>query len=104
VEPETQTKTIEDSAEDSKARANEEDLGSQMIFPKLEKESPVASTDEAGSGPVSVTAIDEETADEHENLELDSSDENDDDFFTDEDYELLDVSDTETSVAPNGRK
>ncbi len=104
VNPAIQTENTGDFGDDNKAQAHEEGLGSQMIFPKLEKESPVASTHEAGSGPVSATATDEELADDHENFELDSSDENDDDFFTDEDYELLDVSDAETYVAPNGRK
>lgn len=104
MDPEIQTENTGDVSENDKAQANEEELGSQMIFPKLEKESPVASTHEAGSGPASATATYEELADNLENLELDSSDENDDGFFTDEDYELLDMSDSETCVAPNGRK
>ena len=80
---------------------------SQMIFPKLEKESPVSSTHEAAtatgnqSEAVSNTAEDE-LVEEVENLELEDS-ETDDGFLTDEEYEMLSVSEDEFKEARNGK-
>jgi next to BRCA1 gene 1 protein len=100
--PEIQTNHCENIAQESKTQDNEES-GSQMIFPKLEKESPVGSTHEATREPLSAPACYQELTDDLEKLELASDDESDDGFFTDEEYDLLDVSDVETCVAPNGR-
>lgn len=63
--------------------------GSQMIFPKLEKESPAASMHEA------VTAAPE--LDDFEEFvdEPIEDDETDDGFMTDEEYDILDASDEE---------
>ena len=72
---------------------------STMIFPKLDKESPVSSTHDISetTAPVvepTVTNDDQELLEEVESLELeDESDE--DDFLTDEEYDILDASDEE---------
>ena len=81
---------------------------SQMIFPTLEKESPVSSTHEAQpSSAVPVTAAtlspaEQDLLEDVESLELDdeSSDEG---FLTDEEYELI-ASGDEMEVAKNGKK
>jgi next-to-BRCA1 protein 1 len=67
---------------------------SQMIFPRLDKESPVASVHE------SVEADNEETsteaAEEFEDCNEDEEwDESEDGFMTDEEYDILDASDEE---------
>lgn len=72
--------------------------GSDMVFPKLEKESPVSSTHEAlTERPApSVTAVDDRSlAEDVESLNLEESD---DGFFTDEEYDILDASDQESVV------
>lgn len=77
---------------------------SQMIFPKLDKESPVSSTHEAEAAPVIIAAKDKELPEDIESLGLDVDDETDNGFWTDEEYELLDASDAEFFEAPNGKK
>ena len=67
---------------------------SHMIFPKLEKESPVASVHEDANK----TESDATQEDEYEDCEdaewaEDGSDEG---FLTDEEYDILDASDEET--------
>ena len=66
-----------------------------MIFPKLEKESPVSSIHniaETAAAEVPVNEMDEpELLDEVESLELEESD--DEAFLTDEEYDILDASD-----------
>lgn len=104
VEREIQTKPVADTAEEGEAGDEEEEAcGSQMIFPTLEKESPVASTHEAERDGQDATKV--EVLDELENLDLESGDDEvedeDDDFLTDDEYDLLDMSDTETLVAPH---
>ncbi|KAJ2899520.1 hypothetical protein MKZ38_003014 [Zalerion maritima] len=76
---------------------------SQMIFPKLEKESPVASIHEkVKPEPVEVKQPEpEETDDLDELAEVDEWDD-DESFNTDEEYDLLDASDEEYSEA-NGK-
>ncbi|KZF19583.1 hypothetical protein L228DRAFT_254250 [Xylona heveae TC161] len=81
---------------------------STMIFPKLDKESPVSSTHEAAA-PLSPTSTDQKPdtpklssdADEQdllediESLELGSDEHTEDGFLTDEEYDVLDASDEE---------
>lgn len=102
VETEIQTKHVADAVEEGEAQDDQESFGSQMIFPVLEKESPVASTHEAESELIAPKAEYKGILEELENLELESGDE-EDGFLTDEEYDLLDMSDTETCVAPHGR-
>lgn len=80
---------------------------SQMIFPTLEKESPVASAHEAAPAPAQPEAAtaskeEEDLVDEVEDLQLDS--ETDDGFLTDEEYEMLSASEDEFKEAKNGKK
>ncbi|KAB8294837.1 hypothetical protein EYC80_006798 [Monilinia laxa] len=85
--------------EDSPVKAD----GSQMIFPKLDKESPVSSIhqevqhNEPQQAPEEVLASEEVFNDEfeefNENFEDDEVDE--DGFMTDEEYDILDASDEE---------
>lgn len=75
---------------------------STMIFPKLDKESPVSSTHEATTAsPSEAVTAEEELADEVENIDLNDS-ETDDGFLTDEEYEIL--TDEEYEMARNGKK
>jgi len=67
---------------------------SQMIFPKLEKESPIASVHQE----VTVSQIQPEADDFEELIEEGGDiedDETEDDFLTDEEYDILDASDEE---------
>jgi next-to-BRCA1 protein 1 len=79
--------------EEPKEEPKIEAAGSQMIFPKLEKESPVASIHEDApvAAPVAESEIDEfdDFAAEIED------DETEDGFMTDEEYDILDASDEE---------
>jgi next-to-BRCA1 protein 1 len=68
---------------------------SAMIFPKLDKESPLASTHEATSPAPLVCGQDErDLTEDVESLTLDDG-ETDDEFLTDEEYDILDASDQE---------
>ncbi|RAO73014.1 uncharacterized protein BHQ10_009026 [Talaromyces amestolkiae] len=74
--------------------------GSNMVFPKLEKESPVSSTHTLAQNPApsytapSVSTVDDQALPEDmESLALEDSD---DGFFTDEEYDILDASDQES--------
>ncbi|KAJ5041118.1 uncharacterized protein L3040_005672 [Drepanopeziza brunnea f. sp. 'multigermtubi'] len=82
--------------EDDNAEPHVEAQGSQMIFPKLEKESPAASVHEANSAPAAVPLAQDEV-DEFEQFVEDfiEDDETDDGFMTDEEYDILDASDEE---------
>jgi next-to-BRCA1 protein 1 len=68
--------------------------GSQMIFPKLEKESPAASIHQ--EAPVTAPEV-EDDVDEFEDFvdEPLEDDETEDGFMTDEEYDILDASDEE---------
>ena len=94
---------------DEAKESRDGDHHSQMIFPKLDKESPVSSTHEGlivqeqRSAAPSVSAEDQELLEEVESLELDDEDETDDGFMTDEEYEILDVDGSEDE-AINGKK
>lgn len=92
-------------------KVKEEESQSQMIFPKLDKESPVSSTHEAQSTPpapvavaTAVTAEEKELLDDVESLGLDDDETDDDGFLTDEEYEMLNASDDEFMEALNGKK
>lgn len=75
---------------------------STMIFPKLDKESPVSSIHQEVQGETTETATSEagprspvdDLADDVETLELDEED-SDEGFLTDEEYDILDASDEE---------
>lgn len=74
--------------------------GSDMVFPKLEKESPVSSTHTLSQNPAptynapSVSTVDDGALPEDmESLALEDSE---DGFFTDEEYDILDASDQES--------
>ena len=112
---------------ESKAECTVDDtagkVGKDMIFPKLDKESPVSSIHETmltervivpdavypghETDTVSNTADngqgEEALIEDVENLDLDDS-ETDDGFLTDEEYEMLAASDDEYKEAKNGKK
>jgi next-to-BRCA1 protein 1 len=95
---------------------------SNMIFPKLEKESPVSSTHEAMAAPSisppqpdmivpapsapsapSLSNTDEQDVlEDVESLALEDVDSGDEGFFTDEEYDILDASDEDISQAKQG--
>lgn len=85
------------TAADANAEEGKEDQDQQsstMIFPKLDKESPVSSIhDVSETAPEVATVKSEEhdLLDDVESLELE--DESDDGFLTDEEYDVLDASD-----------
>jgi len=87
----------------------EEEHTSQMIFPKLDKESPVASTHEDKVEEQHVTPASDVSPEEAqfledvESLALDDDESSDDGFLTDEEYEILDV-DANDGEAINGKK
>lgn len=109
IEEIAKTEHIEDIAKHASVKDEEEPTESKMIFPKLDKESPVSSTHEAEaatipaavpSAPVSV----KDWLEDVEGLELDDEDaESDEAFLTDEEYELI-GSDDEMETAKNGKK
>ena len=110
IEEQVKTEHIEDISKHAKVEdeiKDEEEQGeSKMIFPKLDKESPISSTHEAGAssvppGPIST----EEKAllEDVESLELDDESDSDEPFLTDEEYELI-ASDDERETAKNGKK
>ena len=100
VDPELQTKDIADDAvKEGVAQDDQEKSAGQMIFPTLDKESPVASIhEEESEAVVPAQASDRELLEDLKSLELESGDE-EEGFLTDEEYDLLDMSDAETCVA-----
>ena len=102
---------IKKEVEEGEEQAKE----SRMIFPTLEKESPVSSTHEAAPSaadatpaPAPATAAtlapaEQDLLEEVESLELDEDEESDEGFLTDEEYELI-ASGDEMEVAKNGKK
>jgi len=78
----------------------EEEKSSQestMIFPKLDKESPMSSTHEASAAPTvteATSTAEPELLEDVESLRLEDE-ETDDGFLTDEEYDILDASDEE---------
>ena len=115
VHEQATTKHIEDIAmhqpkveDEADATAKEvEPKTSQMIFPKLDKESPVSSLHEGSlavapaAGPV--TPLDKDFEEDVESLALDDEESSDEGFLTDEEYELV-ASDNEMEEAKNGKK
>ena len=107
---ESQTEHVEDVTKEAKTEAIVEhaeepqvdEKSTQMIFPKLDKESPVSSTHLDHPAPPSFVSATEELPEDMENLELDNDDETDEGFLTDEEYEILDASADEEAI--NGRK
>lgn len=93
--------------EEIKEELSEEGQQSQMVFPKLEKESPASSTHEIKSEPhvavlpSALTTEEQALLEDVESLELDDDSTSDDGFMTDEEYEILDVDEAE---AINGKK
>ena len=111
IEEKPKTEHIEDVAALASVKDEEEQqtTESKMIFPKLDKESPVSSAHEAEatptlaavpSAPVSVKDLLEDV----ESLELDGGEtDSEDAFLTDEEYELI-ASDDDMETAKNGKK
>ncbi|ESZ91382.1 ZZ type zinc finger domain-containing protein [Sclerotinia borealis F-4128] len=94
---------VEDATVESDFSANAATTkaeGSQMIFPKLDKESPSSSVhkemEEAQQAPEEVSAaeeiFDDDFEDFNQNLEVNEAE---DGFMTDEEYDILDASDEE---------
>lgn len=81
-----------------------EEHESQMIFPKLDKESPVSSTHEVRNMQPSVSTEEQDLVEEVESLGIDDDDETDDGFLTDEEYDIVDASDEEFMDASQGKK
>ncbi|KAJ5965961.1 Zinc finger ZZ-type [Penicillium waksmanii] len=96
-ESDEQEKSIESETESS-ASANTELTSSGMVFPKLEKESPEASTHEAmastHNAPTLSTASEGDALEDLESLTLEDAS-TDAGFLTDEEYDVLDASDQE---------
>ena len=89
---ESQKPNTEEQVEVTKDESAAE--GSTMIFPKLEKESPVSSVHDVSEAVVeeaSNTHEEQSLFDDVESLELESDE--DDGFLTDEEYDVLDASD-----------
>ncbi|KAF2773768.1 hypothetical protein EJ03DRAFT_323150 [Teratosphaeria nubilosa] len=123
IEEVSRSAAAEEKAEAEKEFEKVEELeGSQMVFPKLEKESPASSTYQSATssankgkaayveneeGEVEQSAVPsvasvpseapvEEFEDDIEVLSAADGDESDDGFLTDEEYDVLDASDAET--------
>ena len=100
TEPEAAEKIAETTAEEVAETAAETEVEdtkapqqSQMVFPKLDKESPVASVHEASESLASPTSEEEfEDCADDDNWAEDDSDSG---FMTDEEYDILDASDGE---------
>jgi len=100
IAPEHSDEEVKEVVEEVKQEVKEEvedevkeEEKSQMIFPKLEKESPATSIHEAAPAIADPTEIDDfEQVQEHDDLE---DDETEDGFLTDEEYDVLDASDEE---------
>ena len=95
---------VEDEVKEGKEK--EEQRESKMIFPKLDKESPVSSTHEDKTAPeptAAISAEEKEPLEDVESLELDDDSDSDEPFLTDEEYELI-GSEDERETAKNGKK
>jgi len=68
---------------------------SQMIFPKLEKESPVSSIHRAARSEAETESHTQVEADDFDDCEDDDWNASDEGFMTDEEYDILDASDEE---------
>jgi len=90
------------SVEQSKPVTQEEPVkfegnveGSQMVFPKLEKESPASSIHEEAAAPVSSAPSEVDEFEDFIEENADDDEETEDGFMTDEEYDILDASDEE---------
>ena len=110
-------KTAESAKVKKEEDASKSSVHSQMIFPKLDKESTVLEHHEAAAAaPTSVSSgisvaspatANEENGlleEEIENLDLDDADSTDDGFLTDEEFEILDASEDDFAEAVNGKQ
>lgn len=98
VSPKTSAPAVKASPEPKKEQEKQEPeiRSSQMIFPKLEKESPVASVHEEIKTGSSQQEEKSAAGDDFEDCGKDDEwDGSDDDFLTDEEYDILDASDEE---------
>ena len=109
VEKAAPPKKAEEVKQEIPVPVEEKAAESQMIFPKLEKESPVSSTyhaanaSNATSPPAAVSAAEEQgLLDDVESLAIEDVESTDDGFLTDDDYEILDMEGEEEAV--NGKK
>lgn len=106
-------KSPQSSTDEHKTQKEEPPKSSQMIFPTLEKESPVSSQHEAATTPVvpikaaspTLAPAEQDLLEDVESLELDDHDDetSEEGFLTDEEYELI-ASGDEMEVANNGKK
>lgn len=87
IKEETKEEVVEETQEEEPKQEEESVASSQMIFPKLEKESPVAS--------IHVSEEPSPKVEQYEDAEDDEWDASDDGFMTDEEYDILDASDEE---------
>lgn len=92
--PGTTTKVAEPEVTDEKIKTEE---SSTMIFPKLEKESPISSIHDIASAPAppvepTIKTEVDELLEDVESLELEDGT-TEDGFLTDEEYDILDASD-----------
>ena len=116
TEPKTESVATSEHIEDINAKQEapapvkeEKASESQMIFPKLDKESPVSSTyheavaSNDATTPAAVGNTEEQgLLDDVESLAIEDVDSTDDGFLTDDDYEILDMEGEEE--AANGKK
>ncbi|KAI9813593.1 MAG: hypothetical protein M1827_003662 [Pycnora praestabilis] len=96
-EPVVETEHVEEVLKEESSEQESKATESTMIFPKLDKESPISSTYEAALSSETparkeVSDDEREVLEDVESLELD---ETDDGFLTDEEYDILDASDEE---------
>ena len=101
---ESQVKSQAESHAGTEIQSEKQVHESQMVFPTLDKESPVQSTHETSEKPSlapSTTDGREDLDDDIESLGI-ADDESDDCFLTDEEYEILDAETSEE--AANGKK
>ena len=111
VEEQAKSEHVEDISKhvkiEDELKDEEPQHESKMIFPKLDKESPVSSYHEAEApapiAPAPISTEDKELLEDVESLELDEDSESDDAFLTDEEYELI-ATDDEIETARNGKK
>ena len=97
-EPVVEKSVVEPAAAEGKSMEQ-----SAMIFPKLDKESPVASLHEAEVSVSAETVDDQECPDEAGDIEFDGSS-SEEGFLTDEEYEMLSADEDDIPEAKNGKK
>ena len=105
VEAPKAPKPIVEKAAVTPADADEKSIEqSTMIFPKLDKESPVASLHESEAPAAKTESINnQETPEEAEDIEFDESS-SEEGFLTDEEYEILSADEDDIPEAKNGKK